>query len=584
MSEIRHAKKPNFLFIIVDEQRYPPVYETPEIREWREHNLIAQKLLRAHGMEFHNHYIGSSACCPSRATLFTGQYPSLHGVSQTEGAAKSAFDSDMFWLNPNTVPTMGNYFREAGYQTYYKGKWHVSDENIVIPGTHNSVLSYNPITGMPDPELKQLYLQADRLNSYGFHGWIGPDPVGTNPRNSASSAAIGLSGRDIVYGADTVALIEALKHEHERNQHAKPWLVVASFVNPHDIVLYGDLTTQIPAFRFEAASIPNIPPPPTMNENLFSKPSCQASYRDIYPRAFQPITNRPFYRQLYCQLQRNADQQILHVLNAMRESSFYDNTIIIFTSDHGDLLGAHGDLHQKWYCAYEEVTHVPLIIHNPNLFPNHVDTHILTSHLDLIPTMLGLANMDTPALQHQLQGSFSEVRPFVGRDLAPIVLGSQSSAVADTPIYFMTDDDITKGQHQMNVLGQPYPSVVQPSHIETVIAALPNEGRQELWKLSRYFDNPQFWTEPGVQDVNFQPVASGSSVKQSQYWASQTRTKPYPDQYELYNVTADPLEIHNLANSTLATPYTRSVQQRMLQLLDEQRAQKRLTPASTSIT
>ena len=53
----------------------------------------------------------------------------------------------------------------------------------------------------------------------------------------------------------------------------------------------------------------------------------------------------------------------------MEQSSFYENTIIIFTSDHGDLLGAHGGLHQKWYNMYEESIHVPLLIHNKCLFP-----------------------------------------------------------------------------------------------------------------------------------------------------------------------------------------------------------------------
>ncbi|XOS91405.1 sulfatase-like hydrolase/transferase [Brevibacillus laterosporus] len=59
---------------------------------------------------------------------------------------------------------------------------------------------------------------------------------------------------------------------------------------------------------------------------------------------------------------------MLTVFEALTRSSFYDNTIVIFTSDHGDLLGAHGNLHQKWYCAYEEMLHVPFIIHNKKLF------------------------------------------------------------------------------------------------------------------------------------------------------------------------------------------------------------------------
>jgi arylsulfatase A-like enzyme len=75
------CKKPNFLLILVDEERYPPVYENAEIKEWRRQNLITHELLKSDGMEFNRHYIGSAACCPSRATLLTGHYPSLHGVS-----------------------------------------------------------------------------------------------------------------------------------------------------------------------------------------------------------------------------------------------------------------------------------------------------------------------------------------------------------------------------------------------------------------------------------------------------------------------------------------------------------------------
>ena len=81
----------NFLFIMVDQERYPVVYETPELKKWRKRYLKAYERLRNRGLEFKNHYAGSTACVPSRATLYTGQYPSLHGVSQTDGVAKISF-------------------------------------------------------------------------------------------------------------------------------------------------------------------------------------------------------------------------------------------------------------------------------------------------------------------------------------------------------------------------------------------------------------------------------------------------------------------------------------------------------------
>ncbi|CAM3616348.1 arylsulfatase [Brevibacillus invocatus] len=574
--------KPNFLVLLVDEERYPPLYESTEMREWSRQNLLTQQLLKSHGMEFHRHYIGSAACCPSRATLFTGQYPSLHGVSQTTGIAKEPFDSDMFWLDPNTVPTMGDYFRAAGYQTYYKGKWHFSYEDIIVPGTHASVTSYNPISGVPDRQKVELYAHANRLESFGFSGWIGPEPHGKNPRNSGSSAGIGLSGRDVIYAAEAVSLIESLDHQKRLEPDAPPWLVVASFVNPHDIVLYGDLTATLPVYRFEVEPMPDVAPPPTFSESLHTKPRCQASYRDILPRALQPISDQAFYRKLYYQLQKNADQEMMKVYEALTRSSFYENTIVLFTSDHGELLGAHGDLHQKWYCAYEEVLHVPFIVHNPHLFPRPQHVQTLTSHVDLIPTMLGLANVDVSMIQKHLKKSFSEVHPFVGRDLTPVILGQEPPAHVEESIYFMTDDDVTRGQHQVNPLGQPYPSVTQPNHVETVITILQRSGREELWKLSRYFDNVQFWNQPGVSDeepVPLEGIDSGHEI----CWVSQFKTQPVPDEFELYNLTDDPMETRNLAHPEFATRATRKIQEWMMQVLGEQRKKKRLYPVQEGL-
>jgi Sulfatase len=92
---------------MTDEERYPPPYETKKLAEFRKEQLPARESIRARGLEFHRHYAGSTACTPSRATLFTGQYPSLHGVDSTDGTAKQNSDPGMHWLDPNSVPTLG---------------------------------------------------------------------------------------------------------------------------------------------------------------------------------------------------------------------------------------------------------------------------------------------------------------------------------------------------------------------------------------------------------------------------------------------------------------------------------------------
>ncbi|ADC50065.1 sulfatase [Alkalihalophilus pseudofirmus OF4] len=551
----KKKKKPNILILMVDQQRYPAVYETNEVKKWCEENLCAQQMLKKNGMVFTNHYAASTACSPSRTTLYTGQYPSLHGVTQTTGVAKGAFDPDVFWLDANTVPTMGHYFRTAGYETFWKGKWHASDEDIFIPGTHDAYSSYNLDTGVPEKDKVKMYKQANRLDAFGFSGWIGPEPHGTDPRNSASSAATGMSGRDQVYAEDTVKLLQALDKKSQKEEGHKPWFVMCSLVNPHDIALYGVLTAVQPNYHFEVdQTLPFIPPAPTVEESLSTKPRAQESYRYTYPRALQPIIDNNFYRQLYYSLQKKADQEMEKVLKALQQSSFYEDTIVLFTSDHGELLGAHGGLHQKWYNMYEESIHVPLIIHNPLLFNEPEETGMLTSHVDVLPTLLGLAGVKVEKVQAKLSKNHTEVRPLVGRDLSKLIKGSNEFHEADEPIYFMTDDDVTRGLNQTTARGEPYQSVLQPNHIEAVIATLPSGkgSKKEVWKYARYFDIPQ---SDGDQE-----------------------RKHVLDEFELYNLTQDPLEEKNLAHPQYATELTGRIQKVLSAILAEQSKQKRLVP------
>ena len=99
-------ERPNILLIMTDQERYAPPYESPELAAFRRSQMPARERLRSAGLELHRHYAGSTACLPSRATLFTGQYPSLHGVTKTDGLAKSHNDPAMGWLDPAGVPTM----------------------------------------------------------------------------------------------------------------------------------------------------------------------------------------------------------------------------------------------------------------------------------------------------------------------------------------------------------------------------------------------------------------------------------------------------------------------------------------------
>lgn len=601
----KDRKRPNILFVMVDEMRFPPVYETKEIKEWRRKYLKAQEKLKQEGVEFLNHFTGTTACSPSRATIFTGQYPSLHGVSQTDGSAKSAYDPTMFWLDENTVPDTGDYFRAGGYRTIYKGKWHISAQNILIPGTKNAFLTYDD-EGFPIPSAEAIYLNGDRLGKFGFEGWVGPDPHGSSAQNSGSSSNTTVDGRDIVYTEEVVKLLAELKEGKDSDSKSAqaPWFLVASLVNPHDIALYGELSKDLPSFKFTIdPSVPCIPPAPTADEDLSTKPVCQGSYKTQYQQGFQPTIDNETYRQLYYSLNLTADRNIQKILDALKVNGFDDNTVVVFTSDHGDYVGAHG-LFQKWYTAYQEAIHVPLIIRLPAFksgrcekkerFPR-AGTKVkdLTSHLDLLPTLLGLGEVNVKKVQKELSETHNEVHPLVGRDLTPLLFGKK---LPDEPVLFMTWDNVLLGPNMTTLLGKPYTQVLQPTGIETVITHLPVEEKQDkchehksprsskrkLWKYSRYYDNPQFWSNPGISntvtvqqaDVSITPTQSAGLT------TTTTSVLPVPDQFEMYNLSDDPLETKNLANPAFATPETLAIQKVLAVLLAEQIKKKLIFPSS----
>src|SRR5690606_18033215 len=109
--------------------------------------------------------------------------------------------------------------------------------------------------------------------------------------------------------------------------------------------------------------------------------------------------------------------------------------------------------------TYEETTHVPFIIHSPELFSGRNTFEPLTSHVDVIPTLLGIANIEVEEVKKILSKEHTEVRPFVGRNLASVIKNESDCSSIHEPVYFMTDDDVTRGLNQVSLIGQPYESV-----------------------------------------------------------------------------------------------------------------------------
>lgn len=535
------SDRPDIIILMTDEERAIPPYETPAVLAWRDGKLSGRRWFDEHGVSFQRHYTGSLACVPSRPTIFTGHYPDLHGVTQTDGLGKMSDDSRMRWLRQGEVPTLGNWFRAAGYDTHYDGKWHISHADL--HDADGRVLATNDDDGLVDHAAVQRYLDADPLAPFGFSGWVGPEPHGAQLANAGVRRDPLIADRVVKWLFDRYARRRAGDPAAQR-----PFLLVASFVNPHDIVLFPAWLRHNP-LHSSPLDPPHVPAAPTADEDLSTKPAAQIAFREAYYTAYgpAPVIERAYghnaqrYRDLYYRLHAEVDEPIDQVREAVTEGGS-DNAVLVRTSDHGDLLGAHGGLHQKWFNLYDEATRVPFVI--ARIGQGATSPRVVTaptSHVDLVPTLLGAAGVDVAAVAATLVESFSEVHPLPGRNLMPVVDGA--AADETRAVYLITRDNILEGDTGASGLARRLKRTVNPpaplrirvaAHVASNFEGLVVRADDHLWKLVRAFDDPAAWTEPGVRHL----AANGLG-------GEAYRMNPLDDQWELYDLTTDPTESQN---------------------------------------
>lgn len=442
-------ERPNILLLWTDQERRFQHWPTG----WVEQHLPSQERLARHGLAFDNAFTAAAQCTPSRATFLTSTYPVVNGVTNTLAAPLFPLQSHQM----NLARMMG----EAGYRVAYKGKWHLSVPVQVGPP---GVFSEND-TGWSSADI------AEHARAYDVPGWNPPDAGTTefslptmgggwaDNDGRITSGASGAPRQTRGWGESAIEFLDA----YARSDRQEPFCLFVSLVNPHDVSIFPRLYEEAGYARKDFEGL-GIPLPENFEDSLDGKPHIQRLFRDYFSRADQggPLTGRAeqlAYVNFYAHLHRVVDRHIMRLLDALEEHGLTEDTIVVRFSDHGEQGLSHG-LRQKMFTAYEETIRVPLLVSNPQLFPQPARTDSFASLLDLLPTVAGLAGVESSALRG---------RGVRGLDLAP-VLADPEVSVQDAVLF--TYDDWFGEDFQRRIRGVP-------NHIRGI--------REGTWAYAVYF-------------------------------------------------------------------------------------------------
>ena len=356
---VSSGSKPNILLIITDQQSYNTISahrtfygnnysQTPNI------DRIANS-----GVSFTRAYCANPVSVPSRFSLFTGMYGGRYNIrdNNSDEAVEATVRSML------ATHAMGNVFKNGGYETYYGGKVH-------LPFSANRGTSkFAAPTG------------------YGFDGYLTRD----------ERAGLGKEVANFLVN---------------RKTSEKPFLLVASFLNPHDICLESstnlseeivsddpEKTATVRMMRDRLAAYDPVefyrdiaPALPQNNEKTIGYPNTKCSRKRFLDF---PDWYWQKYRWIYGQMVSLVDQHIGEVLDALdRNPELKKNTLIVFTSDHGEMQGAHHTVTKS--LPYEECQRVPFIFAGTGISQSKREDVPVCNGVDLLPTLCELARIQAP--------------------------------------------------------------------------------------------------------------------------------------------------------------------------------------------
>ena len=380
----------NILFVLVDQEHFFDKWPIP---------VPAREAIKKKAITFLNHQNATVQCSSARSVIYTGQHIQHSGI----------FDNLNFLWQPDLsskVKTIGHRLNELGYYPAYQGKWHLSATMDVVKHAYKAPLeNYRKI-----------------MEGYGFHDFLGFGDICDKEWGG--------------YTFDKANVASALAWLRNQGQtlQAKnqPWYLAVNIVNPHDVAYYNsDLPNQTQQQDSAAIPVPRAPaddlykatwdsyPLPESRKQALDapgRPPAQKTYQEAWNAVCGnwPNEDRRWRSLLnyYFNCMRDSDQNVAAVMQGLKDSGMEDNTIVIFTADHGELGGSH-QMRGKGTTAYKEQNHLPLMIIHP-AYPGGKECKAVTSQVDLAATIISLTGKDSASRKKAAEG-------LPGRDLVPLL-------------------------------------------------------------------------------------------------------------------------------------------------------------------
>lgn len=356
------GRPPNFLVILTDQQQAATVQPGPPCL------TPALDALAGEGVRFDRCYTPSPVCSPARASLMTGLLPHQHGMVDVSHTVPS-YRAD---LRPG-VDTWSALLARRGYRLGYYGKWHVERserledfgfaEHEVFLRPSPRYLAHRRALGLPE--------RPDRL---------APSYVLRQP-GYRDLTLYGVADEPVEATTEHYVCTRALEFLERAVAGPAPWALVVATQGPHEPYV-------VPRALYERYDPAALVPPASFDDDLADRPAIYRRQRGVWEgMAWEQFAEATACYYSLCSL---IDDQVARLLGALDAAGQRDQTVVIFTSDHGDLMGAHRLL-LKGVPAFEEVYRVPLIVRWPRgAAGGRVVERIVQLH-DLAPTFVELA-------------------------------------------------------------------------------------------------------------------------------------------------------------------------------------------------